>query len=47
MLPGYEGGNLIWHVEDPMGRSIRKYRCVRDQIAKLVDELAATMQRQR
>jgi arsenate reductase len=47
MLPGYEGGNLIWHVEDPMGRSIRKYRRVRDQIAKLVDELAATMQRQR
>ena len=37
MLPGYEGGNLIWPVPDPMGRSLRKYRRVRDQIETLVD----------
>lgn len=46
MLPGYEGGNLIWPVEDPMGRSVRKYRSVRDQIGKLVDDLAVTLRRQ-
>lgn len=46
MLPGYQGGNLIWPVEDPMGRPIRKYRRIRDQIAKLVEDLAATLRRQ-
>jgi arsenate reductase (thioredoxin) len=46
MLPGYEGGNLIWPVPDPMGRSMRKYRRVRDQIEALVDNLAMSLRRQ-
>jgi len=46
MLPGYEGGNLIWPVPDPMGRSLRKYRRVRDQIEGLVDNLALSLRRQ-
>jgi protein-tyrosine-phosphatase len=46
MLPGYENGNLIWPVDDPMGRSMRKYRRVRDQIGKLVDDLAVMVRRQ-
>jgi arsenate reductase (thioredoxin) len=46
MLPGYEGGNLIWPVPDPMGRSMRKYRRVRDQIEDLVDNLARSLRRQ-
>jgi protein-tyrosine-phosphatase len=46
MLPGYEGGNLIWPVPDPMGRSLRKYRQVRDHIEALVDHLANTLRRQ-
>ena len=46
MLPGYEGGNLIWPVPDPMGRSLRKYRRVRDQIEALVDNLAMSLRRQ-
>jgi protein-tyrosine-phosphatase len=46
LLPGYENGNLIWPVEDPMGRSMRKYRRVRDQIGKLVDDLAVMVRRQ-
>ena len=46
MLPGYEGGNLIWPVEDPMGYSIRKHRRIRDQIGKLVDDLAVLVRRQ-
>jgi hypothetical protein len=46
MLPGYEGGNLIWPVPDPMGRSLRKYRSVRDQIETLVEHLAKSLRRQ-
>lgn len=46
MLPGYQGGNLIWAVDDPIGGSTRKYRRVRDRIEKLVDELAKTLRRQ-
>jgi protein-tyrosine-phosphatase len=46
MLPGYEGGNLVWPVPDPMGNSLRKYRRVRDQIEALVDNLALTLRRQ-
>jgi protein-tyrosine-phosphatase len=46
MIPGYEGGNLIWPVPDPMGRSLRKYRRTRDQIEDLVDSLARSLRRQ-
>jgi protein-tyrosine-phosphatase len=46
MLPGYQGGNLIWPVPDPMGRSLRHYRRVRDQIEALVDNLAMSLRRQ-
>jgi arsenate reductase (thioredoxin) len=46
LLPGYEGGNLVWPVPDPIGGSLRKYRRVRDQIEALVDNLALTLRRQ-
>jgi arsenate reductase len=46
MLPGYQGGNLLWPVEDPMGRSLRKYRRVRDRIESLVHDLAETLRNQ-
>jgi protein-tyrosine-phosphatase len=46
LLPAYEGGNLIWPVPDPMARSLRKYRKVRDQIEALVDNLAMSLRRQ-
>jgi arsenate reductase len=46
MLPGYKGGNLIWPVEDPMGRPLRRYRRSRDRIEALVNELAETLRQQ-
>jgi arsenate reductase len=46
MLPGYQGGNLIWPVEDPMGRPLRKYRKVRDRIETLVNDLVETLRKQ-
>ena len=46
LLPGYHGGNLIWNVEDPIGRPLKKYRAVRDQIEDLIHDLRETLSRQ-
>jgi len=39
-MPGLRGGNLIWEVTDPIGRSFATYRKSRDRIEQLVDQLA-------
>ena len=46
MLPGYRGRQPDLARSDPMGRSMRKYRRVRDQIEALVDNLAMSLRRQ-
>ena len=45
-MPGFEGLNLMWAVEDPIGRSNRVYNKVRDRIEELVDGLAETLRTQ-
>jgi len=39
LLHGFAGRELIWHVPDPIGRSLGDYRDVRDQIEERVEEL--------
>ena len=45
-MPGLEGLNLMWVVDDPVGRSNRVYNKVRDRIEELVDGLAETLRSQ-
>ena len=45
-MPGFEGLNLMWVVDDPVGRSNRVYNKVRDRIEQLVDGLAETLRSQ-
>lgn len=40
VIPKFQGGNLIWEIPDPMGRSLETYRSSRDQILQLIDRLA-------
>ena len=42
-MPGFQGLNLMWTVEDPIGKSGKVYVKVRDRIERLVDELAGTL----
>ena len=43
LFPGFEGGNLIWEVEDPIGQPMTVYQDVRDRIETLVGKLAAQL----
>lgn len=45
LIPGYKGNNLIWEVEDPIGRPLADYRKSRDRIEKLVGRLADLLRR--
>ena len=40
LFPGFEGGNLIWEVDDPIGQPMTVYHDVRDRIESLVEKLA-------
>jgi len=42
-LKGFEGGNIVWNVRDPIGEPIEIYRQVRGRIEELVDGLAARL----
>ena len=42
-MPGFKGLNLMWAVEDPIGKSDKVYVKVRDRIEGLVDDLAQTL----
>jgi arsenate reductase len=42
-LAGFEGGNIVWSVRDPIGEPLEIYRKVRDRIEELVDGLAARL----
>ena len=42
-MPGCQGLNLMWAVEDPIGKSGKVYVKVRDRIEELVDDLAQTL----
>ena len=44
-MPEFRGLNLIWRVKDPIGRPMRTYRKVRDQLDKLVEGLAGQLER--
>ena len=44
-VPNFKGGNLIWAVTDPIGRSFEVYNDVRDRIETMVDELAKSVER--
>lgn len=39
-MAGFQGLNLMWTVEDPIGKSLKVYIKVRDRIENLVDGLA-------
>ena len=45
-MPGFEGLNLMWVVQDPIGRSDKIYNKVRDRMEELVDGLAETLRTQ-
>lgn len=45
MIPGYKGNNLIWDVEDPIGKPLTEYRKSRERIEKLVARLADLLRR--
>lgn len=45
LIPGYKGNNLIWDVDDPIGRPMTEYRKSRDHIEKLVGRLADLLRR--
>jgi ArsR family transcriptional regulator len=45
MLPGYKGNNLIWDVDDPIGKPLSEYRKSRDRIELLVNRLAGLLRR--
>ena len=47
LLPGYKGNNLIWDVDDPIGKPLADYRKSRDRIEKLVGRLAELLKRHR
>ena len=40
LIPGYKGNNLIWDVDDPIGKPLTEYRKSRDRLEKLVGRLA-------
>ena len=42
-MPGFTGLNLMWAVDDPIGKSDKIYVKVRDRIEGLVDDLAQTL----
>ena len=42
-MPGFKGLNLMWAVEDPIGKPDKVYVKVRDRIEGLVDDLAQTL----
>jgi protein-tyrosine-phosphatase len=45
LIPGYKGNNLIWDVDDPIGRPLAEYRKSRDKIERLVGRLAELLRR--
>jgi ArsR family transcriptional regulator len=45
LIPGYKGNNLIWDVEDPIGRPLADYRKSRDKIERLIARLAELLRR--
>ncbi len=45
-MPGFEGLNLMWLVQDPVGRSDKVYHKVRGRLEELVDSLAETLRTQ-
>ena len=45
-MPGFEGLNLMWVVQDPIGQSNKVYNKVRDRMEELVDGLAETLRAQ-
>ena len=45
LLPAFRGGNLVWAVTDPIGRSFEAYGTVRDRIEALVQELAENLRK--
>jgi protein-tyrosine-phosphatase len=45
LLPDFPGGNLVWEVIDPIGRSMQVYAEVRDRIESLVAQLAETLRK--
>ena len=47
LIPGYKGNNLIWDVDDPIGKPMAEYRKSRDRIEKLVTRLADLLRRHR
>ena len=40
---GYRGTLLDWHIDDPIGRSLEKFRQVRDEIGERVRLLVEEM----
>jgi ArsR family transcriptional regulator len=47
LIPGYKGNNLIWDVDDPIGKPMAEYRKSYDRIEKLVTRLAELLRRHR
>lgn len=45
-MPGFEGLNLMWVVQDPISQSDKVYNKVRDRMEELVDGLAETLRAQ-
>ena len=45
-MPGFEGLNLMWLVQDPIGQSDKVYNKVRGRMEELVDGLAETLRTQ-
>ena len=45
-MPGFEGLNLMWLVQDPVGQSDKIYNKVRGRLEELVDSLAETLRAQ-
>jgi arsenate reductase len=43
LIQGYRGGNLIWEVQDPMGRPLEAYRQARERIERQLERLAETL----
>lgn len=44
-MKDFKGLNLIWRVKDPIGRPMKTYRKVRDQLDKLIEGLAKQFER--
>ena len=45
LIPGFKGANLIWDVDDPIGKPLAEYRKACDRIEQLVGKLADLLRR--